>query len=237
MKPARKRAQAIAAGRGRDQRVVVPLAFATAARIAARPLDEFRVDPTQLANGLAELQRAIAADGIVVALAGGMERASCAGPLDAAAIVTGGPVAASLEATSRLRQTFADQVALVAGLTGPSTLAHQFDTPIAAAAACFAALTKAFCAAGADCVLVFEEPGLVEDADWQAALKTAGNIARFHQASLLCWSSATLPVPVKLPLDAPSTTGTGYITTDREVAEDADLVALAAWVRATRGEV
>ena len=50
MKAVRKRAQAIAKGRGRDHRVIVPLAFETAARISARPLDAFRNDPTQLAK-------------------------------------------------------------------------------------------------------------------------------------------------------------------------------------------
>ena len=66
--------QAIAKGRGRDARVIVPLAFEVAARISARPLDAFRNDPTQLTNALTELHGAIRADGIVVALAAGMER-------------------------------------------------------------------------------------------------------------------------------------------------------------------
>jgi len=61
---ARKRVEAIAKGRGRNHRVVVPLAFEVAARISARPADQFRNDATQLANGLGELQRAIDADGI-----------------------------------------------------------------------------------------------------------------------------------------------------------------------------
>jgi hypothetical protein len=67
-KPPRKRVQAMAQGRGAGERLVVPLALATAAQISARPLDEFFTDPTQLANGLLELQRAIASEGVVVAL-------------------------------------------------------------------------------------------------------------------------------------------------------------------------
>ena len=74
MKPARKRAQAIAQGRGRNERVVSPLAFAVAARISARPLAEFRSDATQLANGLGELQQALAADGLEIGRASCRER-------------------------------------------------------------------------------------------------------------------------------------------------------------------
>ena len=236
MKPARKRAQAIAQGRGREHRVVVPLAFETAARISARPVEVFRCDPTQLANALTELQRAIDADGMVVACADRMEFESSGGDgLDAALISTHGRVAASLEACARLRQSSGDDAVLVAGLTGPATLSRQFEADIARAGACFAELTKAFCAAGADLVLLIEDEGHVEDEPWQDAVRTAGNIARFHQASLLAWTSVHVPMPVKQPLSAPSSAGLGFIMTDTRVPADADIAALRSWVCAARG--
>ena len=142
MRPPRKRAQAIALGRGRDQRLVVPLAFETAAAISARPLDVFLRDPTQLANGLAELARAIAADGAVVACADGMEREAEA--LDEAAMLTGagrGGVSKPAGVCVRARA-----LALVAGVTSPATLARQFGATLAQADPVFAA--RLYCAAG-----------------------------------------------------------------------------------------
>lgn len=235
MKPARKRVQAMAQGRGRGERVVIPLAFGVAARIAARPLAQFLTDPTQLANGLGELQQAIDADGSVCALAGGMELASAAGAgLDSACIAAQGPVAASLEACRRLRQSHGDELALLAGLTGPATLARQFDADRAAAAEVFAALVKAFCSAGADVILLIEEAAVPDDEIYADGLRTAANIARFHQALLLGQSPGLLPQPHALELAAPSSGGSGLITTTREVPADADIAALAQWVRLTR---
>jgi len=236
VKAVRKRAQAIAKGRGREHRVIVPLAFETAARISARPLDAFRNDPTQLANGLMELQRAIDADGIVVALANGMELAASDGAgLDAVRIAAQGPVAASLEACARLRQSYGDDIALLAGLSGPATLARQFGADAVASGECFVTLVKAFCDAGSDVVLIFEDDGVSLDAAATAALKTADNIARFHQTSLLAFSGAGLPAPAKIPLAAPATGGVGFITTDAVVPAEADIAALAQWVERTRG--
>jgi len=235
MKAARKRAQAIAKGRGRDARVIVPLAFEVAARISARPLDAFRNDPTQLTNALTELHGAIRADGIVVALAAGMERAAGAGA-DAAAMAARGPVAASLEACRRLRQTLGDDAALVAGLTGPAALARELTVDAQAAGACFTALVKAFCDAGADVVLVIDDAGAGADAAWQATVKTADNIARFHQACLLGLDDGSLPTPVRQPLDAPAPDGLGFIMTNAPVPADADIETLRRWVARARGE-
>jgi hypothetical protein len=237
MKAARKRAQAIANGRGRDHRVVIPLAFEVAARISARPLDKFRNDPGQLANGLGELQHAINADGIVCALANEMELNSAAGQgLNADTIIASGPVAASLEACSRLRQSNMDEIVLLAGVTGPATLARQFGANLTAAGECFANIVKAFCTSGADVVMLFEDADTTEDDDWKAAVKTAHNIAHFYQASLLAWNSATCPMPMKLSLSAPTSNMIGFVTTDCLVTADEDIGLLQRWVRVARGE-
>lgn len=238
MKPARKRAQAIAQGRGRNDRVVIPLAFEVAARISARPLAEFRNDATQLANGLGELQSALSADGLVCALAARMEWDSAAGGgLDVERIATQGPVGASLEACRRLREVQGDNAALLAGLTGPATLAAQFGVDIASAAAAFAALVKEFCSAGADVILLMEDAGAdCASETWQDGVKTAANIARFHQASLLAWDGVGgIAAPHGVALAAPAASGLGIITTATLIAPDADIAGLRAWVETVRG--
>lgn len=238
MKPARKRAQAIAQGRGRNERVVIPLAFEVAARISARPLAAFRNDATQLANGLGELQQALKADGLVCALAARMEFDSAAGGgLDVERMAAQGALGASLEACRRLREVQGEDAALLAGLTGPATLAAQFGVDVAAASAAFAALVKAFCAAGADIILLMEDAGAECGNDaWQDGVKTAANIARFHQASLLAWQGAGgMAAPHAVALDHPQASGVGIVTTAAPVAADADIEQLRHWVNIVRG--
>ena len=232
----RKRAKAIALGRGRDFRVVIPLAFEVAARISARPHDAFRNDPTQLSNALSELNNAIGADGIVCAAAGEMELRSAdeQGP-NVAHITANGPVAASLEACRRLRQSAGDEVALLAGLTGPATLAQQFSSKPSVVSEVFSALVKQFCEAGADVVLVFENGEAIPDGTWAADLKTASNIARYHQSALLLWNGNGFPAPHKVPLDAPAADGVGFVTTAAPVPADADIAILKRWVTVVKG--
>lgn len=237
MKPARKRAQAIIKGRGHDQQVIIPLALETAARISARPLAEFRNDATQLSNGLKELQQAIRADGVVVSLSGEMELQASAGRgADSNAIINGNPVAASLEACRRLRQSLGDDAALLAGLTGPSTLAHQFGLDTQAVSECFAALVKAFCEAGADFVLLFEDNSTEPDQHRAAALKTADNIARFHQSSLLSFDGGGLPAPLRRGLTQAADNSSGLIVTEQIVSFDEDIAVLGDWVQRMRGQ-
>ncbi len=236
-KPPRKRAQAMAQGRGQGDRLVIPLAFDAAASISARPLDEFHHDPTQLANGLLEWHRALGADGVCVALAGGFERASAADGALALELLCaeGTRVAASLEACRRLRASLGDTAAVLAGLTGPATLARQFDLDEATAGALYTGLVKRYCEAGCDLVLTCEEGSAVDAAAWTDALKTAANIARFHRAqALLLGAAGPLPAPVRVALDAAAPAASGVIVTDEIIAPTADLEALRAWVTAQR---
>lgn len=237
-KPPRKRVQAIVQGRGAGERLVIPLAFDTAASISARPLEDFRHDPTQLANGLLELHRTLGADGVCVALADGMELASAdGGELDVDSLCSDGTrVAASLEACRRLRATLGDSAALLAGLTGPATLAVQFGIDEAAAGTAFAALVKRYCEAGCDLVLICEDAPAVDEAAWADALKTTANIARFHRAhALLLGVDGPLPAPVQVALAVSTRGGTGVVTTAGVVAVDADLEDLRGWVAAQLG--
>lgn len=227
----------MAQGRGQGERLVIPLAFDAAASISARPLDEFHHDPTQLANGLLEWHRALAADGLCVALADGFERASAAdGTLDVDALCAEGTrVAASLEACRRLRATLGDAAALLAGLSGPATLARQFEVDETTAGAAFTALLKRYCEAGCDLVLICEAQTANDATAWTDTLKTAANIARFHRAqALLLGTAGPLPAPVQVALDDAAPTATGVIVTAEIVAPAADLEALRAWVSAQR---
>jgi len=209
----------------------VPLALATAAQISARPLDEFFTDPTQLANGLLELQRAIGSEAIVVALGDGFERAS-GNQLDLAALdQPGSRLHTALEATRRLRATVGDSVALLAGLSGPARLSQDFGVDMAAAGSAFGAIVKAFCEAGADLILCLDEAPATDLDLWQDALKTTGNIARFHRAlPLFRGSDGPFPAPQRVALDTPEPVSAGIVTTAEPVAADASIEALRHWV-------
>ncbi len=231
-KPARKRLQAMAQGRGADERLAVPLAFDAAAQISARPLEDFHVDPTQLANGLSELQRAIGSEVICCALADDFEYASAGGELALEPMLAPGTrVAASLEACRRLRATGGDALALVAGLTGPATLAARFGSDVPTAGAVFSALAKEFCAAGADLILIFEPTPPADPQAWEDALKTTGNIARFHRAlALLVDRAGPLPQAASIALDSPAEGEVGVTLTAGIVPADASIETLQAWV-------
>ena len=237
VKPARKRVQAIALGRGATERVIGPLAFETAAQISARPIDEFRTDPTQLANGLNEFQRATATDCICCALANELELSSSGGVLTLESwLAPGQRLHASLEACKRLRITVGDNVALLVGLTGPATLAAQFSAPLSVVSEIFIALVKLFCEAGADIVLVIDPTSSNADTNVNDTLRTASNIARFHRGLTLGWDIASpLPQPQRVPLADPVVAGAGITTTDTLIAADASIEAVRQWMTFTAG--
>jgi len=229
MRPARKIVKSIT--RGRAGRVIVPLAFEVAAQISARPLDEFRADPTQLTNGLCELQKAINADGIICALGDEMEFQSAANSeLDFNHIRNHGSVCASLLACTRLRQMFGDEVALVAGLTGPNSLSRQFNASEADCGLFFTQLVTAFCEAGGDILMIMEPENFIIDAAWKDGVITARNVANFHQVLLMSWNESFLPTPVKQSVLLPSKNGSGIITTDSILPHDSDISTLAQFV-------
>ena len=126
---------------------------------------------------------------------------------------------------------------LLAGLTGPATLAAQFATDLSTAGEVFTSLAKAFCAAGADLILVFDAALPTDLGQWADTLKTAGNIARFHRALAMQWDSAApLPQPAKIPLFAPSKGLAGITVTTEIAAPDVSLEHLKAWITAVSAE-
>ena len=228
----RERARAIATGRGRDARLVVPFAFEVAARISARPLDDFFTDPTHLANGLSELHQAIGADGILCADARGMELASAgAAGLDIDHITGNGRVGASLEACRRLRITLGNSGILLAAVSGPATLEKQFAVSGDDAAEAFAELVRRFCEAGADGIIAAESELPGDSECWEDGLLTARNIAVFYKVMMYLWDrEGPLPNPVRTQLDAPQTDGGGLVMTYEAVPPDYDIEKLRQWV-------
>lgn len=232
----RERAQAIALGRARDVRLVVPFAFEVAARISARPLDDFFTDPTHLANGLSELHQAIGADGIVCADARGMEFASAGtAGLDIDYIASNGRVGASLEACRRLRITLENEGILLAAVSGPATLEKQFATSGDDAVEAFTELVRHFCEAGADGIIAVESESPGDNECWEDGLITARNIAVFYRVMMYLWDSeGPLPNPVRTRLDAPQKDGEGLVMTCEAVHPDYDIEKLRHWVIESR---
>ena len=232
----RERAHAIAGGRGGNIRLVVPFAYEVAARISARPLDEFFTDPTHLANGLSELHQAIGADGVLCADARGMELESAGtADLDVEHITGNGRVEASLEACRRLRITLDNDGIVLAAVSGPATLEKQFSVSAEAAAEAFVEVVRHFCDAGADGVIVME-PELPGDNEcWEDGLMTARNIAVFYRSMMYLWDTeGPLPNPVRTNLAMPKSEGAGLIMTREPVPADYDIEALRHWVTESR---
>ena len=232
----RARAHAIAGGRGGNIRLVVPFAFEVAARISARPLDEFFTDPTHLANGLSELHQAIGADGILCSDARGMEldSAGTAG-LDIDHIINNGRVGASLEACRRLRITLDNKGIVLAAVSGPATLEKQFSVSGETAVEAFVEIVRYFCDAGADGIIVMESEMPDDNECWEDGLLTARNIAVFYRSMMYLWDmEGPLPNPVCTNLAIPKNEGAGLIMTREAVPADYDIEALRYWVTESR---
>lgn len=243
--PPRKRAQAISKAGPEAARIAFPHAFEAAAEVSARPLAAFLEDPTQLANGLAELARAIGSDGIVCLDGLGLDRVDAAAAASAPSLLASRRVAASLEATRRLRATFADGAALVVVVDGPAALAAaaaaggEIDAgAIEDAGAVLSAVVRAFAEAGADLFLV-DDPAEVSERDaWSDALTTASRVAKFHRGAAYvraAGAASPLPSPAAIPLDAPAPAPRGVVTTSARVAR-LDLPAMTEWMRVVRLE-
>ena len=198
----RARAQAIAARRGGQHTLAVPLAPRLAAKIAERPWDTFLTDPTQLTNGLNDLLEAVGADGVAVTLPSLIDQAG------------DGHVQAAIEATRRLRATWADKAVLLAVLDGGS--ADIVDS------------VKAYLDAGIDGVV------LSGDVDGAAA-RTIANVTRFHRAMAHALGAGVsgLPGAEVVPLDAPAPK-TGLVLTDGETPEGTQIPAVQDWLAAVR---
>jgi len=206
----------------------LPIVFSLGARIENLPLRNFLSNPTKISNALRQIRTHLRSDGVtcyfdplleVEALGGALDwdgqgqRASLRWPQhgetgdlpdglrspDEAA--KGGRVPVAVEVIARLKPLVRGQSLLMAGVTGPFTLAAlltqtkdtngNLDRAPDAAALDLAgevtsAVARAFVEAGADAIFIREQvlPLLTEEtaAQWATRLATTINIIRFYEA-------------------------------------------------------
>lgn len=224
--PPRARAQALAAGRGGQHTLAVPLALRLAARIQERPLDDFFEDPTQLANGLRDFLDAVRPDGLVVTDGEALRDEVANMPVER--LRDGMRIGTALEAAGRLRETVGDSAVLVAVLPGPATIAESRDK--GEAGEVVQTLAQEFVGVGVDIILFTESEG-TNLADFEAPLRTSANVARFHRG-LTCLRGATLPFltsPTVLPVTEPRP-ASGLVITDTDLPPDTDVTLVQDWV-------
>jgi hypothetical protein len=214
----------MAAGR-RDGALAVPLALHVAARIQERDPEDFLFDATQLANALRDLAEAVEPDGVVVSDSDAL--LAEAGSLEA--LLKGEMLACALEATRRLRASYADGLVLLASLPGPAALSARYQMSPDSAAEALLGLGKEFLGAGADLLLV------QDNAARQIPLTTLANVARFHQAVALAHGAAShgLPAPSARALDAP-VASRGVVITPEQLPRSTDIAQLRDWVVAVK---
>jgi hypothetical protein len=214
----------IAAGR-RDGALAVPLALHVAARIQERDPEDFLFDATQLANALRDLADAVEPDGVVVSDSAAL--LAEAGSVEA--LLKGDMLACALEATRRLRASYAERLVLTASLPGPAGLGARYQISPESAAEALLGLGKEFLSAGADLLLV------QDDQATELPLNTLANVARFHQALALSHgaSSPGLPAPAAHALDAP-VPSTGVVITPAQLPRTTDIALLRDWVEVVR---
>lgn len=154
---ARKRAALLSRGRPVSQPLLCPLVVAQAAEIGAVPVDDFRRDPTKLANGLQALCEAMELQ--VISTWDGTP----------SILDDQGLAEAAVEATRRLVVTV-PEAAIAVALPGPSVGDDLLP------------LIRSFLDAGAHLVLLIEDNEITDPERWRSAVTTITNVARFHQA-------------------------------------------------------
>ena len=205
----------------------LPIVFSLGARIENLPLRNFLSNPTKISNALRQIRTHLRSDGVTCYFAPFLEAEALGGALDwdaqgqQAALrwprpgetgnlpggllspdeaAKGGRVPVAVEVIARLKSLASGQSLLMAGVTGPFTLASlltQTDAtkgildraPDAAAmdlaGEVTAAVARAFVEAGAEIIFICEQvlPPLTAEsaAEWTARLATTINIIRFYE--------------------------------------------------------
>jgi hypothetical protein len=205
----------------------LPIVFSLGARIENLPLRNFLSNPTKISNALRQIRTHLRSDGVTCyfdpfleaeALGGALDwdtpgqQASLRWPLPGETgdlpggllspeeAAKSGRVPVAVEVITRLKPFVREQSLLMAGVTGPFTLAallSQLNTvngildrdPDAAAmdlaGEVTAAVARAFVEAGAEIIFICEQvlPPLTAEsaAEWTARLATTINIIRFYE--------------------------------------------------------
>jgi uroporphyrinogen-III decarboxylase len=224
----RQLVQAFLQGAPPARPLFLPIVFSHGARIENVPLRAFLTNPTKISNALRQIRGRVRADGVTCyfdtwleaeALGAAVEWAGdegprtlrWPGPVAAGALPQGlrspddaaksGRVGVAVEVIKRLKAIMRDDCLLMAGVSGPYTLAAQLlqlnadgsrpvqdfsASALDLAAGTMTAIARALLEAGATAIVIHEEglPVLSGDAagDWASLLGTTVNIVRFYQA-------------------------------------------------------
>lgn len=215
--------RAFAQGRW-DEALAVPLALHVAARIAERDPEDFLYDPTQLANALRDLAEAVGPDGLVLTDAAVLaDEIRSLGQVEHSEALT-----VALEATRRLRSSYADRIALVAVIPGPERLRT------AGGGEAVLAVGQALLAAGADVLVLDDQTDRPSDGEG-LPLTTLANVARFHQGVAVAHGTSRfgLTATTTAALTVPTGAG-GIVTTPAQLPRDTDLEVLRDWIAGVR---
>src|SRR5271170_5667224 len=205
----------------------LPIVFSLGARIENVSLRNFLTNPTKISNALRQIRTHLRSDGITCyfdphleaeALGGVLDWKSDAsqrslrwpepshdgelpeGLCDPDETAKRGRVPIAVEVIRRLKPLVRDDFLLVAGVTGPLTLAAQLaqidtsesarkqsppDSALSLAAEVTPLVARALVEAGANVILIREEllpPSAADLADWASRLASTINIVRFYEA-------------------------------------------------------
>ncbi len=219
--------QGLLQGSAPPRPLFLPIVFSHGARVENIPLRSFLTNATKISNAARQIRAHLRADGVTCYFDPLLEAEALGGVLQWGAegqppslrwargvkgevpeglrapedVAKGGRVGVAVDVIRRLKAMLRDSCLLMAGITGPFTLAAQLaqldaaeplrheEIPAAAldlAAAVTSPLATALVEAGANVVCLREDvvPALTADeaADWASRLAPAINIIRFYQA-------------------------------------------------------
>ncbi len=179
----------------------VPITFAMASRIENLPLPSFLTNPTKISNALRQTRGPLRSDAVscyfdplLEADALGVNDMTPGELPDSLAASAGaarrGRVPLALDVIRRMRALLRDETLLMAGISGPLTLASRLayltEPALELAIATIAEIAKSFAEAGASLIFLQErvipEPGAANLEEWLSSLTPIFNIVRFYEA-------------------------------------------------------
>jgi uroporphyrinogen-III decarboxylase len=215
-------------GNGAERPLVVPIVFSLGARVENLPLRNYLENPTKITNALRQIRGQLRTDGVScyfdpileaealggtrewyeagracsIRWPGSVRKGELPGGLRSAEGSASSPrVRTAVEVIRRLKSLLRDEPLLMAGVSGPFTLAARltginFDamgegqepsaSALEAAAAAITRIASAFVEAGANLIFIREEslPSLSVEAceQWASLLAPLFNIVRFYEA-------------------------------------------------------
>lgn len=224
----------------------LPIVFSLGARIENLPLQSFLTNPTKITNALRQIRTHLRSDGVSCYFDSFLELEALGATLDWQAsdkpsvrwptnpnrgelpdglrspeeLPKSGRVPVAVEVIRRLKSLLRDEPLLMAGISGPFTLAArllQVDPNAALevrasrnalelGSAAIASISTAFLEAGANIIFIREEmfPAADHLSDWTSLLATTINIVRFYGAIpvlLLVTDSKNLEPILQQPSD------------------------------------